>query len=72
MWDEFTVVPKEDLPAKGTKGTFLFRKLAEIFMADEMMSDLETVAWSPINPNPVTLRKYFCFQGVEERRLKTL
>jgi len=68
MWEEFALLPKDEVPEKGTDGTYLYRKLAEIFQDDEMMSELETVAWTPKNPNPVTLRKYLCFQG--KKKLK--
>ena len=63
MWDAFTALPKNDIPEKGTDGTYIYAKLAEIFIDDEMMSELETIAWTPKNPNPLTLRKYLCFQG---------
>jgi len=51
------------VPEKGVEGSFIYKKLAEIFFTEEMMSDLEILAWSAFNPNPVTLRKYLCFQG---------
>jgi len=63
LWDDFSVLPKEDVPEKGVEGSFIYKKLAEIFFTEEMMSDLEILAWSAFNPNPVTLRKYLCFQG---------
>lgn len=63
MWNEFSITPKEDVPPKGTEGTYIYRKIADIFLNNEMMSQLETVAWTPLNPNPVTLRKYLCFQS---------
>jgi hypothetical protein len=63
MWQEFLALPKSDVPATGRLGEIVYRKLAEIFLMEEMMSDLETVAWTPNNPNPVTMRKYLCFQG---------
>lgn len=57
------MLPKVDVPEKGKEGSFIYKKMAEVFFDEEMMSDLEIISWSPLNPNPVTLRKYLCFQG---------
>ena len=64
MWDEFSVLPKVEVPETGRAGNILYRKISEIFFEDEMHSDLETISWSPLNPNPVTLRKFLTFQGI--------
>jgi len=63
MWDEFSVLPKVEVPETGRAGNILYRKISDIFFEDEMHSELESIAWSPLNPNPVTLRKFLMFQG---------
>jgi hypothetical protein len=64
MWDEFTVLPKEEVPEKGDDiGNYIYRKFVEIYIKSEFMSDLEVIAWSANNPNPVTNRKFSIFQG---------
>jgi hypothetical protein len=64
MWDAFALLPKEDVPETGDDiGVYIYRKFVDMYFADEMMSELEIIAWSPLNPNPVTNRKYIIFQG---------
>ena len=64
MWDEFSTLPKDEVPEKGDNiGNYIYRKFADIYLKHEFMSDLEVIAWSPVNPNPVTNRKFLIFQG---------